>query len=166
MDRTTGTLVTASMWNLMLGASGNMADSAPAPWLIQIEPVDGSHANTNWSTRTQDSLEYYGGDLGSTGAQNAEVSWEIPLSAGTWTCILVHRKGTAHGIFSVRLAGAEVGTVDSYNASNSVNNFSSITGIVVSATGRVTFALRMATKNASSTNYFGYVQHITWLRTA
>lgn len=133
------------------------------PWLIDIDPFP-TATNTNW-----DSIDSAGGTYGnhykgsvknSTGAQNAEISFPVVLAAGTWTFELLHWRDTNRGIYSVRIDGIEKGTIDGYAAASAANVRSTVTGIVVPATTKYTLAMRMATKNASSSSYFGSITAI------
>lgn len=134
-------------------------------WWVDIDPLLGGVANTNWNTQTFVSGNLFGGFLNSSAAQNAEVSWPVVLAAGTWTCRVTYHRSTDGGIFSIQLDGSEVGTVDSYGV-DAYNQIADVTGISVAASGKKTFKLKMATKNAASSAYRGGVQHVTWIRTA
>lgn len=136
-------------------------------WWVDVDVLSGGTANTNWDTRQASSGHTYGGRLVTdSGAQNNEVSWPIVLAAGTWTFRLTHVTGSDRGIYSVRLDAVDQGTIDGYSGSGLDDQVSDVTGIVVATTGKKTFALKMATKNASSGNYYGFIQHCTWFRTA
>lgn len=125
-----------------------------------------SFANTNWSTRVNDANQLGMGRLASSGAQNDEVSWQVWMDVGTWKFSLVHNTGAILGIYSVRLDGVEQGTIDGYAGAGASNVYSEVTGISVTTAGVKTLALRMATKNASSTQYYGLIQSIALIKTA
>jgi hypothetical protein len=103
--------------------------------------------------------------LHSSGAQNDAISWPVVLAAGTWTVRLHFRKSTNTGIFTVNFDGSSQGTIDSYAAAVAYGD-SSITGIVVGTTGKKVVQLLMATKNASSSSYYGELLAVAFLRTA
>jgi hypothetical protein len=139
--------------------------AALSPWRIDIVPLTAS-GHTNFTNIFYAAVQA-AVSRGSTGAQNAEIYWDLLLSAGTWTFSLVHNKNTDQGIYSVQLDAVEVGTIDAYNAGGSTNNnISAVTGIVVASTGVKRVKLKMATKNASSSNYYGTFQFLSLHRTA
>ena len=146
------------------GGSGISADLLP--WNIDIVPVF-AKANTNWSSLAGiDGSNIMNFGRESTGAQNAEVTWDVVLAAGTWRVDIVHIKGTDRGIISVQFDSVEKGTIDTYNGSLARNQLGSVTGITVATTAKVELKLKMATKNASSSNYYGTINLITLRRTA
>ena len=134
-------------------------------WLIEIDCFAGSHGNTNWSTINIDNTEFYAGDIESSGAQNDEIYWDLGISGGTWDFDLLHFKGPNRGIYTVSIDGTSAGTIDGYVAIATRNNHGIITGISITA-GKRRLKLKMATKNGSSSSYFGTVQHIQLRRTA
>lgn len=136
------------------------------PWLIDIDPLPTAIAQTNWDTLSHDTLSTYAGYKTSSGAQNAEINWDVLLAAGTWTVELIYVKSSTAGIISVQFDAVEKGTVDSYNASTVYDNRASITGVVIAATAKVRLKLKMATKNASSSSYIGFIAHVQLRRTA
>lgn len=138
----------------------------PDPWRVEVAVAGGGSGNTNWNTPTSDASAAWYGWLQSTGAQNALVDFPLFLAAGTWACRLVHTKDADAGIYSVRLDDVEQGTVDGYAAIRTRDQVSDVTGIVVSTPGIKTFRLKMATKNGSSSSYYGRVQRVVWFRTA
>jgi hypothetical protein len=99
-------------------------------------------------------------------AQNDEITWPVSLSAGTWTISMIHHTFTDRGIYTFRLDGSTVGTIDGYSAGSTLNVVSTITGIAVAASGKKTLSVKMATKNASSSNYSFLSPLICLVRTA
>lgn len=108
---------------------------------------------------------FMGSGLESAGAQNEAISWQFFLAAGTWTANFRVRKSTNTGIITLNLDAASQGTADTYNASV-LQATVSITGWTVSTTGLHTVQLKMATKNASSSNYFLGIFAMQLIRTA
>jgi hypothetical protein len=148
-------------------ARATLAIPDQVAWLIDIDVFETPGAQTNWSTLHLGGSSYiYSTEINSSGAQNALISWPVVLSAGTWTFSLVHNKDADIGIYSVQLDGVEKGTIDGYAGAPALNTISTITGIVVAASGKATLMLKMATKNASSSSYFGKIQHARLIRTA
>jgi hypothetical protein len=152
---------------LTVTSSGG-SSSAVMPWIILIVAIHTPHAQTNWSTLQHGDSRYdYDSARQSSGAQNAEISWKVALEAGTWEFELIHGKGNNRGIYTVSLDGTSVGTIDGYTASaGTFNDVSTITGISVATTSVKTLNLKMATKNASSSSYFGVINAIQLRRTA
>jgi hypothetical protein len=134
------------------------------PWLVDIH-VFQSHGNTNWSTITNVTVIIYYFDIESNGTQNATIYWYVGLSGGTWDIGLMHNTGTNRGIYSVQVDDTEVGTVDGYAGVAAKNVISAVTGVAISA-GKRKIALKMATKNASSSSYYGAITHLQLRRTA
>lgn len=147
------------------GGSGGLSEDL-LPWIVPVDVFMTPTSNTNWNTISLSPNAPYGGLQASTGAQNAEINWDISLSAGTWTFALIHTTYINRGIYSVQLDGVEKGTIDGYSGSAVFGVRSTIAGIAVSTSGKVTLKLKMATKNASSSSYFGAIHHILFQRTA
>lgn len=150
-------------------SSGISADLLP--WTIDRIPAFGSIANTNWSTFVAASGSsgdvYLNAIMQSSGAQNAEIAWDEVLSAGTWTFAMRHYTEANRGIYSLQFDGTDVGTIDGYAGTPGVvHQLSSITGIVVAATAKIRVSLQMATKNASSSSYYGAISGYQLRRTA
>lgn len=123
-------------------------------------------AQTNWDTVTTSASSLLGAWKESSGAQNAEISFDVVLAAGTWTIEVMYTANTDHGIASVQLDTVEKGTIDTYNGSATYNNLGSVTGIAVSTSQKYRLKLKMATKHASSSSYRGEIVHVQLRRTA
>lgn len=93
------------------------------------------------------------GMFNTAGAQNDELAYNLPMSAGTWTITLITRKSSNTGICTVLIDGTSVGTADTFAASVGLGIFN-ITGVTVATSGVHKVTLRAATKNASSTGFF------------
>lgn len=119
----------------------------------------------NWHAVVQyDAL--MSGFFTNAGSQDANVQWEIPMSAGTWTIRVTYIRHPNNGIMHFLIDGAEVGTIDSFGA-GAADFVSAITGVVVAASGVKTFEVKMATKNADpGTFYLAKIQAIQLQRTA
>lgn len=136
------------------------------PWHIDIDVFLNPITNTNWSTPTLDANSIHGGYMASSGAQNDLIGWDVVLAAGTWIFELEHDTASTRGIYSIRLDGVEVGTIDGYSAILIWNVRTLVAGIVVATTGKKRLTLQMATKNGSSSSYIGAIQHVQLRRTA
>ncbi len=137
-----------------------------SPWLVDIDVFLTAISHTNWNTITMASTALvYSATKDSSGAQNAEINFDIVTSAGTWTFEMMHYSLTNRGIYSIRIDGVEVGIIDGYAASGVYNQQSTITGIKITG-GKHRLTLKMATKNGSSSGYAGSIQHIQLRRTA
>jgi len=127
-----------------------------------------THPGVSWS-----SVQYDGSDwdtydlvaftLDSDGAQNNTAKYRVPLQKGTYDMALVHELGADAGIYTPTLAGLSLAadlsgsadTIDGYHVSSTVLQRDTITGIVIPAAGEWMFKLKMETKNASSSAYYG-----------
>lgn len=136
------------------------------PWLIDINVFMTPISHVNWNTNTQSETMLRSGYRTSAGAINNEISYDLVLAEGTWSVELLYLKGPDAGIFSIQIDSVDKGTIDAYTAGTSDDNRSTVTGIVVSEAGKHRLTLKMAAKNASSSNYYGRIQHIQLRRTA
>jgi hypothetical protein len=151
------------------GAGGVVYGTAgAAPSLVQVVPFYGYTvvAGTWAPFATVAVVSLMGGWLQSNAAQNEEVTWLVLIAAGTWSFQLIHERDSDRGIYTVSFDGVSVGTIDGYNAVTSSNTQSAITGIAVAATTVKVVSLKMATKNAASSNFRGAPQLLTFLKTA
>lgn len=127
------------------------------PWRISLLPEYGGTAvQGTWAIGRDTNQTFINAYLSNaaTQAQNDEVTWPLVLSAGTWRLDIDYVKGSVCGIATFRIDGTSIGTVDGYDASAALYNQSaSITGISVASSGKKTFGILMATKNASASNY-------------
>jgi len=135
-------------------------------------PVDIPYSATNFSTATQSNSRYLAGYQTSTGAQNAEVVYRLrgPLAAGTWSIRLAHSTNTSNGIYTIATSTdgsswTDLTTIDGYAAALDPDVITDATGLTVPA-GTAYIRLKMATKNASSSNYYGVFSALTGVRTA
>lgn len=157
---TAGQVLTATDTDTVAWASSSL------PWLVDIDVFSTAVSQTNFDTNNVQALAIHNAFKASSGAQNDEINWDVILAAGTWTVELTYRKASDAGIVSVQFDSVEKGTIDQYNAATSYNNRSTVAAITVATTGKVRLKLKMATKNASSSSYVGYLQHVQLRRTA
>lgn len=153
---------------------GNRSGAGKVPRLLQAEnwqalipasaPTSG---NANFGASAAFDATYYMNMYRvSTGAQNAEISWKVDLSAGTWSLQLAHKTETNRGIYTVQVDGVTVGTIDGYAPTGSNPTISTIAGITIATGGVHTVRLLMATKNASASSYYGTPSFLSFTRTA
>lgn len=145
-------------------AAGLNADSA-LDWLIDVGVFEQASSHTNWDTLSINASSLLTCAKTSSGAQNDEINFDLILARGTWDIELLFTKNTSYGIYSVQINSVEKGTIDGYDASNTFNNLSTISGVDIPQTAKYQLKLKMATKNASSSNYTGAVNHIQLRRT-
>lgn len=147
------------------GADWVMVDM---PWHVQIVPILGTLPIVGSLAGVQNSGAYQGGvAYNISSAQNDEFGWDLILAKGTWLLEFFHQKGAGNAIATVRLDGSTLGTVDFYAAGTSYNNYGSVAGIVVAASGKHRLSLKAATRNASNTTGWTMpVQFISLRRTA
>jgi len=119
-----------------------------------------ANSNTNWSTVSINTAQAFAARMVSSGAQNAARTFSFWAPAGAFTLALLHRQTSANGIYSVTVDGNSIGTIDGYAAVTANNVLDTTLTGTLTYTGMHTVVLTMATKNASSTNYTGDIQHI------
>jgi hypothetical protein len=136
------------------------------PWLRDVNVFMTPISHTNWNINDVVTSMIRNGRKRSSGAQNDEINFDVTLAAGTWTIEILHNTSTDLGIYSVQLDGVEVGIIDGYAGTGAYNVRGSVTGVSVSSAGKKRLKLKMATKNASSSNYYGSISHIQLRRTA
>lgn len=150
-----------------MGLITSLLPSASAEtWMVEIDAPMGGLGNTNWDTVNQNSGAVFGGWIVASGAQNAQIYWDIYLTAGTWEIAAMHSKAGDFGIMTFSLDGTSVGTIDGYNGTYVVNQRSEITGVTVASSGKKRLAVTMATQNALATSFGMQLNHLTLRRTA
>lgn len=135
---------------------------AALPRMISIIGVAAPLATTGF-TPSVDATAAMGGYSISTSTVNDAISWPFTSDAGTYSITLQHSKGNNRGIYTVKIDGSSVGTIDGYNAA-STHNVSVLTGIAITA-GVHTIEFVMATKNGSSGAYYGLIEGVSLTRT-
>jgi len=139
--------------------------AATPGYSIFLTPWVGIKAATGFDTRFQTSAALGGGTwYNSGGAQNDEWTLDKWFDAGTYKAALLYYKASSQGIHSIQLDGVEQGQIDGYAAGASQNNYSEITGLSVTA-GLKVIKDKIATKNASSSAYYGTSATLSWIRT-
>lgn len=136
------------------------------PQQILLSAVQTPYLQSGWSTETLSNAYYLGGRVTSGGVQNSRRQHKIPLAVGTYTFDLFHDTGANRGIYTLKVDGVAVGTIDGYAASGANAVHSTITGISIAGNGVHLVELIMATKNASSTGYVGSIAALGLTRTA
>jgi len=98
-------------------------------------------------------------------AQNDSITFDFACNAGTHQLDLYHLPFSNRGIYTIKIDGTTVGTVDGY-ASSLNPTFGTISGIAVATAGQHTLTIVMATKNVSSSGYMGMMEYIVFTQTA
>jgi hypothetical protein len=144
-------------------------------WRLDVDPFTVAVLQTGtWADVVNVGQMKNGYKTNTSSAQNDEIGWDLPLSAGTWSLFLVSANDPAGAIATVMLDGVSTGkTIDMYQAVNSLNKTPSVTGIVVptgSGTGiggKHRVSLKAATRNASNTTGWKlFISSLTMRRTA
>jgi hypothetical protein len=135
-------------------------------WLIDVDVYEQAVSHVNWDSINANSILLLNASKQSSGAQNAEINFDVSLAAGTWTIEVMCLATTDGGIITFQLDGTTAGTVDTYRSSGQANTLLSVAGVTVASSGKKRLKLLMATKNASSSAYTCYLQHIQLRRTA
>lgn len=133
------------------------------PYMAHIKPSDVPYASSGTWTLSAQSVQLGGMRLASS-AQNDYIEWPVLLAAGTYRFTLIYSTAASAGIYTVTLDGATIATIDSYAGSGSNNVVTQASGIAVTA-GNHLLRITMADKNASSSGYAAYWNHITLMRT-
>ena len=143
------------------------ANYAEMPWTVPICTSGFLPVSTvgTWSLNYDDLAILSGYLKNNPAAINDEVNWDVIMSAGIWTVEVLHTRSTDCGIVTVQLDGSSVGTIDLYGTT-ARNIISSLAGVSVATGGKKRLKFLMATKNASSSNYFANLQHVALKRTA
>ena len=134
------------------------------PWLIEIVPFMTPIATVGFVNDLYSGMAFNAAKR-SGGLVNEEIEFDVVLSAGTWTISLLNSVGPDRGIATIYLDGVSVGTADLYAAAGA-NSVNSVTGVVVATSGKKRLKIKMATKNASSTAYYAFLNLISLRRTA
>lgn len=136
------------------------------PWNIHVDVFGPRATSTSWGQYVATTVMNYGWAAASN-TLNAEIGWDVVLAAGTWTVeVDVSQKNTDCGIFTLYFDGVSKGTYDSYAAAGAYNFKWTVSGIVIPTTAKIRVLLKMTGKNASSTNYSGYISGLNFQRTA
>lgn len=104
-------------------------------------------------TRANDNAALGMGYMYPDTAQNNEWTIDDWMDSVTYKIAILYRAGGSTGIATFQFDGVSVGTVDTYNAATSNNNYAEITGISVTSASAKTVKMIQATKHASSTGY-------------
>lgn len=145
----------------------------PVGTRVEVNPWQADSANTNWSSLQgpvqlvqSGGLQPPAGSRESTGAQNAEVTFKPVLATGTWKLHLLTATYNSAGIATVNMDTVSQGTIDLYTAGFTTSVKKTLTGIAVLTSGIHDLNFKLATKNGSSSSYFGDLIAITLERTA
>lgn len=139
------------------------------PWSVDIDPLMPAILETGTWNRNQDSALYYGGQRNNAGGiQNDEIGWDVLLGAGTWRLEVIHTTDSNRGIYSIRVDGSQVTTLDGYSGVTIKNVGATTANFAVSLSTSVKkrLSLKMATKNASSSAYTAGLQRLRLTRVA
>ena len=134
------------------------------PSLVDVNPVPRATESNHWTdvVVNGNSVNNAYRASFSDGDQSSYVEWELPLAAGTWDMEVTYVKSLDAGILSFALDGAPLPTtLDAYDPGTVFNARDTVSNIVVSTSGLHRVRVLTADKNASSSNYFGY---LVWLR--
>lgn len=135
------------------------------PWVMDVPPISYS-ATTGPGTVAQNTSNTWGSQVYATSAQNEYIEFKVWLAEGTYDLNMVCSTFTSRAILDVTInGGSSVGTMDTYSASPVFNVTKTISGISISFTGVHTVRLTAATKNASSSNYYSYINWLQFRKT-
>ena len=133
---------------------------------VVIGPGQPTAAASTSVTITYGGSVWNGGYTHAGGSVNNYREYGFGCLAGTYSIEIAYVTNAECGIISISLdGGSALGTtIDTYSAGVAFRNATTITGISLSG-GTHTIRLTVASKNASASNYFGYVCGIRFVRT-
>src|SRR3990167_6364665 len=105
------------------------------------------------SVRVQDSARLGGGQSRGDSTLNNERTVDWWRDIGTYKVAVVYTKDTDGGVLDVQWDSASQGTIDTYNASETKNNYSELTGLASASAAVTELKVIAPSKNASSTAY-------------
>lgn len=135
------------------------------PWTIDINPFHTPKAQTNWSTVSLNYSQILNGVLASSGAQNAQITWDVVLAKGTWSLEIITDTGSDRGIASIQFDSVEKATIDLYTSGTVLNVIKMVTAINVPTTKKIELKIKMATQNGGSSSYVGRLSSVRLVRT-
>lgn len=138
----------------VIGGGSGSGGGGNGSWL-QIFPMSAINATVTqgtWAALVNASDIYNGAFFNSTQAQNDEYSFKFSCDNGTYTITLWYTKSTAGGIVTPSIDASALSTIDTFNGSTLNNQATSYTNQALSG-GSHTFDFKVASKNASSTNF-------------
>jgi hypothetical protein len=97
--------------------------------------------------------------LESSNTQGDAVTYRVSAAAGDFEVVLVHFAGPNRGIYHVEVDGVELGTIDGYAGSGTPDS-RGVVAATIASPGPHDVTFRMATKNASSSGYYGLIQGV------
>lgn len=147
----------------VVGTLGRRGIAAFPGYSVFILPWSGVKASGGTWARTQDASFLSGGRWDNSGVQNEYWEVSVWLDAGTYKLVLIYTTLTNAGIHNFTGINGSTQTINAY-AATANNVYGEVAGIPVTA-GLKTIRDTMATKDASSTGYFGYVQSLALIRT-
>jgi hypothetical protein len=134
--------------NLPAGGGGYVGSFVVLPLAYYTSSVG------TWIQEIQSNMYTYFRVVNSSGAQNDYLEWhEILLRAGTYKVKLLTHADNNRGIVTITVDSTDIGTIDLYAGSTTLNTYRTATGLVVSTTGLHAIRLTGKTKNASSSGY-------------
>lgn len=183
-----GTITDARTFATMLGA-GNPSDgdtmvydaasglwvpgsaTSPTASSFHINGGDQEYSHVNFASIAVDASTWTNfRRVSSSGVVNNEVVFLLPspLEAGTWTFTLMHQQASNRGIYTIAVSPdastwTDLTTIDGY-AGSTTNTRSAATSVTVAA-DMAYVRLKMATKNASASDYFGFWTFFSGVRT-
>lgn len=122
---------------------------------------------TNAPSRTANTNHASLGLINNTPAASGDyVTWNVEMAAGTWSLRFIHAKAADMGVHDVYINNTEVGSFDPYSAGTTFNNVTTISGVSVPTSGITTLKLIIDGKNASSSDFYYYLNAISGVKTA
>lgn len=153
-----------------LDASAAARTYVPPATSFSVLAGSASYADWNFNGHELNNGRYFGHRRLSGAIQNSYVTFLLPwLAPGVWNITIHHYPGTDRGTYFIAvsadgLAWSELGKIDGYVASSPRAARSTITGVVIPERTRF-IRVKMESKNASSTGYFGDISMVSGVQT-
>lgn len=137
-------------------------DTYPAMLEIPLFAKVNGNSLTWTSVPSQGTAGYWGY---ATPAVNIFTDWDVNLAADNYFMQVYYSKGASMGVAHFQIDGVDFGTLDMYQSTTNNNHFGRTSGHVTIVTpGFHTLTMKMATKNASSSNYDARISGLVLVR--
>lgn len=139
------------------------------PWIQNIIPALGVHSAHVGTWAAFHGATYFQDTIyeNSSHTVNDSLTWPICLdSGGTYSLFVAHNQGSIYGIQTWKINGVTKGTIDGYNSGTTPAQVGSIAGMTSLPAGQTTLTMTVATKNASSSDYYVDLGPIAIVRTS
>jgi hypothetical protein len=140
-----------------------LTDSAAYARSVHRVPVYAPVNSNGWNVTSFVSSLFHGmSHTTADGLVGKWIEYYVDLTPGNWSLLLLHGMNANRGIYTIKLDGTTLGTIDGY-ASSLTPARSAIDNIIVATAGRKTLRIEINAKNASSTEHFGSLSDLSFV---